>query len=225
MFKVVDNIVNAVNQLLDANISIIAKSQRTNKSSTSLLKSLDTMAITVGNNVKKTNKSIFVKQDNIALTVLYTTRKNLTIYAEYSTKKIQIIISDEVKIPSTKIYSWMSVPDTTFSSGSELVYSYFFKTSLLFLTKNQLNRRKIESPSRFVQSTVLSVSFESGAKWNLSKPIKLKFEKNYHTDIKGNNTCQFWQFRKGKITLSASTSIINFLFCSSHLYISLFVFL
>ena len=70
-----NNIVNAVNQLLDANISIIAKSQRTNKSSTSLLKSLDTMAITVGNNVKKTNKSLSVKQDNIALTVIYNTQK------------------------------------------------------------------------------------------------------------------------------------------------------
>ena len=119
----------------------------------------------------------------------------------------------------------MSVPDTTFSSSSELVYSYFFKTSLLFLTKKQLNRRKIESPSRFVQSTIFSVSFESGSKWNLSKPIKMKFEKSYHTDIKGNNTCQFWQFRKGKITLSANTSIINFVFCCSHICLEVFVFL
>ena len=199
-----DNIVNAVNQLLDANISIIAKSQLTNKSSTSLLKSLDTMAITVGNIVKKTNNSISVNQDNIALTVVYAPRRNLTIYSEISSKnKVQIIISDEVKPPHTKIYSWMmSVPDTTFSSDSELVYSYFFKTSVLFLNENQLNpnRGKIESPSRYVQSTVLSASFESGTKCNLSKPIRMTFEKSYHTDIKGNNTCQFWQFRKGKNT-------------------------
>ena len=192
---------NAVNQLLDASRSIIAESQSTKKSSTSLLESLDTMAITIGNIVKKTNRSISVKQNNIALTVVYITRKNFTIYSENSARnKIQIVISDEVKTPSTKMYSWMSVPDTTFSSSSQLVYSYFFKTSVLFLNEKQFpNRRKIESPTRYVQSTVLSASFESGAKWNLSKPIRMQFEKSYHTGIKGNNTCQFWQFKKGKI--------------------------
>ena len=193
---------NAVNQLLDANRSIIAKSQSTNMSSTSLLKNLDTMAITTGNIVKKQNKSISLKRDNIALTVVYTTRNNFTIYSENSAgNKVQIVISDEVQPPRTKIYSWMSVPDTTFSSSSELVYSYFFKTSVLFLNEKQLNpdHGKIESPSRYVQSTVLSASFESGAKWNLRKPIRLKFEKSYHTGIKGNNTCQYWQFRKSKI--------------------------
>ena len=194
---------NAVNQLLDASRSIIAKSQRTTKSSTSLLESLDTMAITIGNIVKKTTKSVSVNQDNIALTAVYTTRKNLTIYsANIARNKVQIVISDEVKTPRTKIYSWMSLPDTTFSSDSELVYSYFFKTSVLFLNKKQLNPYpgKIESPSRYVQSTVLSASFESGAKWNLSKPIRMKFEKNYNIGINGNNTCQFWEFKKGKIT-------------------------
>ena len=194
---------NAINQLLDANESVIAKSQSSNKSSTSFLKNLDTMAITIGNIVKKTNRSISVKRENIALTVVYTARKNFTIYSEnWGKNKVQIVISDEVKLPGTKIYSGMSIPDTTFSSSSELVYSYFYKTSVLFLSKKLLNpnRTKIESPSRYVQSTVLSASFESGAKWNLSKPISMKFEKSYHTDIKGNNTCQFWQFRKGKIT-------------------------
>ena len=193
---------NVVNQLLDANRLIIAKSQSTNMTSTSLLKNLDTMAITTGNIVKKTNRSVSVKQDNIALTVVYTTRKDFTIYSENSAgNKVQIVISDEVKPPRTKIYSWMSVPDTTFSSSSELVYSYFFKTSVLFLNEKQFpNRRKIESPTRYVQSTVLSASFESGAKWNLSKPIRMKFEKFYRTGVKGNNTCQFWQFRPGKVT-------------------------
>ena len=193
----------AVNQLLDANRSIIAKSQRTNMSSTSLLKSLDKMALTIGDIVKKTNKSISARQENIALTVVYTPRKNFTIYSENSDEnKVQVVISDEVKAPRTKMYSWMSIPDTTFSSSSELVYSYFFKTSVLFLNEKQLNRprRKIESPSRYVQSTVLSAAFESGAKWNLSKAIRMKFEKSYHIGIKGNNTCQFWQFRSGKIT-------------------------
>ena len=110
---------NAVNQLLDASRSIIAESQSTKKSSTSLLESLDTMAITIGNIVKKTNRSISVKQNNIALTVVYITRKKFTIYSENSARnKVQIVISDEVKTPSTKMYSWMSVPDTTFSSSS-----------------------------------------------------------------------------------------------------------
>ena len=190
----------SVNQLLDANRSIIAKSQRTDNSSTSLLNSLKTMAVNIGEVVKKTNKSISVTRENIALTVEYTPRKNFTIYTENRGKnKVRIVISDEAKTPRENIYSWMSVPDTTFSNSSELIYSYFYKTSLLFLNKMQLNshRGKIEPSSIYVQSTVLSVSFESGAKWNLSIPIRMKFERNYHTDKKGNNTCQFWQFKKG----------------------------
>ena len=161
------------------------------------------MAINIGNVVKKTNKSISVKHDNIALTVVYIPRRDFTIYTENSeNNNVEIVISDEAKTPHSKIYSWMSVPDTTFSNNSELVYSYFFRTSLLFLNKKKLKpyRGKIEPSSIYVQSTILSVSFESGTKWNLSKPIRMKFEKSYHTGIKGNNTCQFWQFRKGKIT-------------------------
>ena len=195
---------NSVNQLLHAKRAITAKSQRTNKSSTSLLNSLNKMALNIGNVVKKTNKSISVKRDNIALTVVYTPRKNFTIYTKnIENNNVEVVISDEAKTPHSKTYSWMSVPETTFSNSSELVYSYFFKTNLLFLNKKQLKpqRGKIEPSSIFVQSTILSVSFESGTKWNLSKPIRMKFEKNYHTGIKGNNTCQFWQFKKGKAIL------------------------
>ena len=142
-----------------------------------------------------------MKQNNIALTVSYLTRKNFTINTvNSSSNQVEVVISHETKTSNKNLQSWMSIPDTTFSKKSELVYSYFFKSSVLFLTKPQLNPPHEINGSRniYVQSTVLSASFESGAKLNLSKPIRIKFAKTYHDDVTGKNSCQFWDFEKGK---------------------------
>ena len=201
ILQIVNNIIECTNQLLDAEEPIIAKSQRKTSSSSSLLKSLDKLAVITGSVVKTNNETISVKRNNIALTVSYLTRNNFTINTvNSSTNQVEVVISLKTKTSNKNLQSWMSIPDTTFSNQSELVYSYFFKSSVLFLTKTQLNpRNRINgSRNRYVQSTVLSASFESGAKWNLRKPIRIKFAKSYHADVTGNNSCQFWDFEKGK---------------------------
>ena len=151
---------------------------------------------TVGN----TNVSLETK--NIAVSVNTVTKNDIVIRAYDFNSKITNDVTTKLdsNIPGTLLAA-IEIPKETFSRKIEVVISYCFKKSSLFINDGGLNASIRNTDSKIVQSVILSASILQSSTSNLISPIKLKFQKIYEINRTGINSCGFWNFSQGTVLI------------------------
>ena len=89
------------------------------------------------------------------------------------------------------------IPKNAFKqANSSFVYSFYHRTNKLFLTEQELKKwtGKTYNKNRpYVKSGILSASISNLL--HLTAPVSIWFKE--HSSMFGNETCQFWDFKKG----------------------------
>jgi len=156
-----------------------------------ILKSLDEMAMKLGDIAFKTNKTIRIEQPNIGLAVKYSKPENLDILAVENIKRnlgVNIFpitnkenldgISRNNNLRVDDVYVASKVPEEAFKNKSLVIYSYLFRDDTFFHDKQQLKSlKKDETPRSSISSAVLAVTVGIEKVGNLTTPIVFKFKK------------------------------------------------
>jgi len=185
-----------------------------------ILKSLDEMAMKLGDIAFKTNKTIRIEQPNIGLAVKYSKPENLDILAVENIKRnlgVNIFpitnkenldgISRNNNLRIDDVYVASKVPEEAFKNKSLVIYSYLFRDDTFFHDKQQLKSlKKDETPRSSISSAVLAVTVGIEKVGNLTTPIVFKFKKLRTKDGQQinegeviNNLCTFWNPDVGEL--------------------------
>jgi len=167
------------------------------------LKSLNAIAVKLGDIATKTNQTFRIEQPNIALAVKYSEPNNLDIVAVENVNKslgVDIFTKDRNQIvdpnvdvdPNSQIqtarknnsrtinniYISSKVPEIAFKNNSLVVYSYIFRDDTLFQDEQQLlSLKNGRTPRSSISSAVLDVTIGMEKIENLTTPIEFKFKK------------------------------------------------
>ena len=160
---------------------VLGKSDENNDTSATFLRNLDVLAVYLTN--QPTNQTVFRRQ-NIALAIRHKSN-NFTFIAEDKNNLLDIQSADG-EITSQSSLAKIFVPESLLiKAGSNQVYSFAFRSGLLF-------SEPLENET--VQSIVMSASVPERKIYNLSDPVVITFQdQNANKTIKNKiSTCQFW---------------------------------
>ena len=160
---------------------VLEKSDENNDTSATFLRNLDVLAVYLTN--QSTNQPVFRRQ-NIALAIRNKSN-SLTFIAENKNNLLDIQSADG-EITSQSSLAKIFVPESLLiKAGSNQVYSFAFRSGLLF-------SEPLENET--VQSIVMSASVPERKIYNLSDPVVITFQdQNANKTIKNKiSTCQFW---------------------------------
>ena len=160
---------------------VLEKSDENNDTSATFLRNLDVLAVYLAN--QSTNQTVFRRQ-NIALAIRNKSN-SLTFIAENKNNLLDIQSADG-EITSQSSLAKIFVPESLLiKAGSNQVYSFAFRSGLLF-------SEPLENET--VQSIVMSASVPERKIYNLSDPVVITFQdQNANKTIKNKiSTCQFW---------------------------------
>ena len=160
---------------------VLEKSDENNDTSATFLRNLDVLAVYLAN--QSTNQTVFRRQ-NIALAIRNKSN-SLTFIAENKNNLLDIQSADG-EITSQSSLAKIFVPESLLiKAGSNQVYSFAFRSGLLF-------SEPLENET--VQSIVMSTSVPERKIYNLSDPVVITFQdQNANKTIKNKiSTCQFW---------------------------------
>ena len=160
---------------------VLGKSDENNDTSATFLRNLDVLAVYLTN--QPTNQTVFRRQ-NIALAIRNKSN-NFTFIAEDKNNLLDIQSADG-EITSQSSLAKIFVPESLLiKAGSNQVYSFAFRSGLLF-------SEPLENET--VQSIVMSASVPERKIYNLSDPVVITFQdQNANKTIKNKiSTCQFW---------------------------------
>ena len=160
---------------------VLGKSDENNDTSATFLRNLDVLAVYLTN--QPTNQTVFRRQ-NIALAIRNKSN-SLTFIAENKNNLLDIQSADG-EITSQSSLAKIFVPESLLiKAGSNQVYSFAFRSGLLF-------SEPLENET--VQSIVMSASVPERKIYNLSDPVVITFQdQNANKTIKNKiSTCQFW---------------------------------
>ena len=179
---ITENILDVANNLLDTNRELIAKSNETRHTTSTFLESLDAIAVYATRQSTKQQK-VFKKQ-NIALAV-QNSSNSFTFIArdENNILDIQSVVDEGVNQASL---AQLFVPQSLLERvNSTLVYSYIFRSPLLF-------SKPFENQT--IQSIVMAASVPERKISNLYDPVVITFQvKNADEPNKSkSSTCQYW---------------------------------
>ena len=222
-FQITTNVLETISNVVQSDHKVIGLAQKQTKVLTSILKSLDEMAVKLGDIARKTNKSFQIEKPNIALVVKYSEPVNLDVLAlENSNKSLTIDIlptDNEEKPDGTSrdnkrnetvneiFFATSKVPEEAFKNESLVIYSYIFREDTFFQDEQKLEAlENNETPQSSILSAVLAVTVGKEKIENLATPIVLKFKKlkkpndpQINENEFARNLCVFWNPNAGEI--------------------------
>ena len=195
---------DTLDRLLDGSTSIIAKAEIKTSSSTKILQAMDKFAISLGAVVAMTGNNTAISRKNVGLGIVSIERNDIKIFSEEN-KQHEIAVSISTQTSQTflkdQLIASILIPKETFKDQNQVVFSYCYRYSSLFMGENMLtgNTESLIENTKFVQSSVLSAStIAQNPVSNLKKSIQLQFKKMTSPNATGINSCKFWEFTIGK---------------------------
>ena len=203
--------ISSLNELLEQPKALFAGSQLESNSSTDLLSALDRLAKNIdgvlrnstGAGINSTDSNFQQGTPSIAFAINKTTvSKDLFLLCRRFGDNVHInITTDERQAQVTSnTLSVIKLPKEMFKYTEETLYSYYFKTSSLFLTDKEIKglskkQTQIVSP---VDSVILSATVGFRDIKNVTPPIILKFKKSGVRNATAEHNCHFWDTQARK---------------------------
>ena len=173
---------DVANKLLGTNQELLTKSNEKSNTSSTFLKSLDTIAVYVTRQSTKQQK-VF-KKENIALAI-ENNSNSFTFIAKEENNLLDIQSVDH-QVESQASLAQLFVPQSLLARvNSTLVYSYIYRSALLF--SQSLGNETI-------QSIIMAASVPEKKKSNLHDPVVITFQVENVKETSKNkfSVCQFW---------------------------------
>ena len=179
---ITENILNAVDGVLGANSSVVIQSNVKDGSSSTVLRSLDTLAVFITFQPQRTRRSF--SRPNVAL-VIENKTNSFTFLARDQNQSLEVV-TREGKLTNQIALATLFVPGSLLAGANGVqVYSYVYRSGLLFLQ---------DFDSQALQSVVIAASVPNRKIANLADPVVITLEKENNTAVNESeiSTCQFW---------------------------------
>ena len=179
---ITENILNAVDGVLGANSSVVIQSNVKDGSSSTVLRSLDTLAVFMTFQPQRTRRSFSLP--NVAL-VIENKTNSFTFLARDQNQSLEVV-TREGKLTNQIALATLFVPGSLLARANGVqVYSYVYRSGLLFLQ---------DFDSQALQSVVIAASVPNRKIANLADPVVITLEKENNTAVNESeiSTCQFW---------------------------------
>ena len=173
---------DVANKLLGTNQELLTKSNEKSNTSSTFLKSLDTIAVYVTRQSAKQQK-VF-KKENIALAI-ENNSNSFTFIAKEENNLLDIQSVDH-QVESQASLAQLFVPQSLLArANSTLVYSYIYRSALLF-------SRSLRNET--IQSIIMAASVPEKKISNLHDPVVITFQVENVKETSKNkfSVCQFW---------------------------------
>ena len=159
--EITDNILDVADRFLLTDQEVLEKSDENNDTSATFLRNLDVLAVYLTN--QSTNQTVFRTQ-NIALAIRNKS-KSFTFIAEDKNNRLDIQSADGEITSQSSLAKIFVRESLLIKAGSNQVYSFAFRSGLLF-------SEPLENDT--VQSIVMSASVPERKIYNLSDPVVIK---------------------------------------------------
>ena len=194
------DVISSLNKLLEQPKTLFASSQLESSSSTKLLSNLDTLAENTDQvlwNSNGTEPNFQQGGPNVAFAINRTiVSEDIFLVCKKSGESLHnsIITNEREAQVTSDTLAIIKLPTTMFKFSEEVLYSYCFKPSSLFLTEDEImgysnNEEQIVSP---VDSVVLSATVGFRDIKNSTHSIIVTFKKSGASNATAVHNCYFW---------------------------------
>ena len=210
---ITENILNAVDGVLGANSSVVIQSNVKDGSSSTVLRSLDTLAVFITLQPQRTRRSF--SRPNVALAIENKTN-SFTFIARDQNQSLEVV-TREGKLANQIALATLFVPESLLARANDVqVYSYVYRSGLLFLQ---------DFDSQALQSIVMAASVPNRKITDLADPVVIALEKknNIAANESQISTCQFWvPEQKGFILLFSFyfSGVENYCYRKSNIWLN-----
>ena len=173
---------DVASKFLGANKELLTKSNEKSNTSSTFLRSLDTIAIYVTR--QSTRQRKVFKKENIALAI-ENNSKSFTFIAKQENNLLDIQSVDHEVESQTSLAQLFVRQSLLARVNSTLVYSYVYRSALLF-SQSLRNER--------IHSIIMAASVPEKKLSNLHDPVVISFQEINSNESRDNKfrTCQFW---------------------------------
>ena len=202
MDTVTGNILDVANKFLVTSPELIIKTNKNSNTSSTFLRSLDTLATYATNQSTKRQKNF--RKRNIALTIQNYINNSFTFIAKNKSSFLDIQTTDGEATNQISLATFFVPQSLLTRVNSTQVYSYIYRSGLLF-------SQSIDNEP--IQSIIMAVTIPERKISNLQEPVIISFQDQNANKAKSDktSTCKFWMTNKNGISAVSNSVVFSML--------------